>query len=69
MMENSTVLMQVKGHERKVQVYSKIKENTYAARLRAKDGNSIRGKVVMNSRGGKRFYPTNPGSHDNDLRY
>lgn len=66
-MENSTVLMQVKGRSRKVQVFSKIKENTYAARLRAVDGNSIRGRVVMNSRGGKRFYPTNPEQHLDDL--
>ncbi len=67
MMENTTVLMQVKGRERNVQVFSKIKENTYAARVRAKDGNSIRGKVVMNSKGARRFYATNPNLHLDDL--
>lgn len=54
------VQMTVKGQKRNVSLERQLDDGGYLARVRASNGNSIRGKAKKNTLGVWRFTPSNP---------
>lgn len=56
------IQMTIRGREANFSPEKRLTDGSLRGRIRTSNGNSIRGRVVTNSLGVKRFVPSNPTS-------